>query len=115
MHPGEYGELLVEGAGGPLLSREYPTVTCSTSAEVVALLERVLQRPQPPPVAREFVLTALVKLSARFPEQNAHIQACSCLNLPLVKMGLNLRLCSAIILCFSCCPSAVLAAIQRHE
>lgn len=71
---GEYGELLLGDAGGARLSREYPTATAGSSTEVVDLLERVLQRPQLPAVAREFLLTALVKLSARFPDQNDRIQ-----------------------------------------
>ena len=71
---GEYGELLIGDAGGPLLSREYPTATASSTVEVVNLLERVLQRPQLPAVAREFVLTSLVKLSTRFADQNERIQ-----------------------------------------
>lgn len=73
---GEFGELLVGGAGGPLLSRENPEqAAASSAADVVALLERVLHRPQLHAIAREYVLTALVKLSTRFADQTARIQA----------------------------------------
>lgn len=72
---GEFGELLVGGAGGPLLSRENPEqAAASSAADVVALLERVLHRPQLHAIAREYVLTALVKLSTRFADQTARIQ-----------------------------------------
>ena len=80
LHTGEYGELLVGGAGGPLISRESPSnLRPDNSGDVVTLLERVLQKPLLPAAAREYVLTALVKLSTRFPEQNARIQVRMCL------------------------------------
>lgn len=49
-------------------------MAANSSADVVSLLERVLQRPQLPAVAREFLLTSLVKLSTRFVDQNERIQ-----------------------------------------
>lgn len=66
--------MLMGDAGGPLLSREYPQVAANSPSDVVSLLERVLLRPQLPAVAREFLLTSLVKLSARFTDQNERIQ-----------------------------------------
>ncbi len=42
---------------------------------MVALLEAVLNRPEGPPAARGFALTALMKLSVRFPDQAQRIQA----------------------------------------
>lgn len=70
--PGEYGELLVRG--GALLERE--DALSVGPAEVVGLLEAVLQRPGLQPQCRNYTLTALMKLSTRFPDQADRIKVC---------------------------------------
>lgn len=69
--PGEYGELLVRG--GPLLEGEQALSV--GAAEVVGVLEAVLQRPALQPQCRNYSLTALMKLSTRFPDQADRIKA----------------------------------------
>ena len=44
------------------------------AGDVVALLEGVLSRPEGPHACRDFALTALMKLSVRYPDQAARIQ-----------------------------------------
>ncbi|KAK9904228.1 hypothetical protein WJX75_007294 [Coccomyxa subellipsoidea] len=68
---GEYGELLVRG--GALLEGEQALSV--GAAEVVGLLEAVLQRPALQPQCRNYLLTALMKLSTRFPDQADRIKA----------------------------------------
>jgi hypothetical protein len=68
--PGEYGELLVRG--GALLEGEQALSV--GAAEVVGLLEAVLQRPALQPQCRNYLLTALMKLSTRFPDQADRIK-----------------------------------------
>ncbi|CAL8470618.1 g10160 [Coccomyxa elongata] len=68
---GEYGELLVRG--GPLLDKEEPLSV--SAAEVVGLLESLLNRPGLQPQCRNYTLTALMKLSTRFPDQANRIKA----------------------------------------
>ena len=61
-------------AGGPLLEGE-PALEAS-ERDVVAALEGVLAAGEPGAVERsEYALTALIKLSSRFPGQADHIQA----------------------------------------
>lgn len=75
---GEYGELLVRD--GPLLDKEQPLSV--SAAEVVGLLESLLNRPGLQPQCRNYTLTALMKLSTRFPDQADRIKvraaSCSC-------------------------------------
>jgi len=69
---GEFGELVA--AGGPLLEGEAPLE--AGEGEVVAALEGVLAGGEPGGAQRrEYALTALMKLSARFPGQADRIQA----------------------------------------
>lgn len=67
---GEYGELLVGPEGSKLLEGE-PAISAS-EADVVGLLEVVVQRPDE--VCREYALTALAKLATRFPASSQRIQ-----------------------------------------
>ncbi|KAK9830950.1 hypothetical protein WJX81_001389 [Elliptochloris bilobata] len=69
---GEYGELVT--AGSPLLEGE-PALEAS-EGDVVAALEGVLAGGEPGSAERrEYALTALMKLAARFPDQADRIQA----------------------------------------
>ncbi|BDA45799.1 AP-1 complex subunit gamma-1 [Coccomyxa sp. Obi] len=68
---GEYGELLVRD--GPLLDKEEPLSV--SAADVVGLLESLLNRPGLQPQCRNYTLTALMKLSTRFPDQADRIKA----------------------------------------
>ena len=45
-----------------------------TPGNVVGLLEGVLTRPEGPQARRDFALTALMKLSVRYPDQAQRIQ-----------------------------------------
>ena len=67
---GEYGELLVRD--GPLLDKEEPLRV--SSADVVGLLESLLNRPGLQLQCRNYTLTALMKLSTRFPDQSDRIK-----------------------------------------
>mmetsp|Transcript_5047 Transcript_5047/g.14511 ORF Transcript_5047/g.14511 Transcript_5047/m.14511 type:complete len:886 (-) Transcript_5047:647-3304(-) len=69
---GEYGELLLPGAPGYILAGE---ASVSASPEqVVDLLKGVAARKDLPGAAREYALTALMKLSARLPGTVASVQ-----------------------------------------
>lgn len=70
---GEYGDLLVGPEGGKLLEGEEPVG--AGEADVLGLLEAVLQRPTTSPACREYALTALAKLTTRFPSSAEHIKA----------------------------------------
>jgi AP-1 complex subunit gamma-1 len=69
---GEYGELVVSGQGR--LEGEAP-LGAVTEGEVVGLLEAVLAARHLPPACAEHALTALAKLSARFPGSAARVRA----------------------------------------
>lgn len=62
---GEFGELLMPGAAGYILAGE--AAVNASPDNVVQLLRRVITRPDLPIAAREYALTALMKLSARLP------------------------------------------------
>ena len=86
--PGEYGELLVKG--GALLDGE--DALSVGPAEVVGLLEAMLQRPGLQPQCRNYTLTALMKLSTRFPDQADRIKVCLILVLGCVSLAYGLRI-----------------------
>ncbi|KAK9838207.1 hypothetical protein WJX84_012119, partial [Apatococcus fuscideae] len=72
---GEYGELLLPGAAGPAeVGSGDDRPRSASSTDLVTLLEGVLERTQEA-AAREYTLTALMKLSARLPDQLPRIQA----------------------------------------
>ncbi|KAK9814370.1 hypothetical protein WJX72_004689 [[Myrmecia] bisecta] len=69
---GEYGELLLPGRqGSPLPGEE---AVSASSDDLVSLLEAVLSKSKEA-AAREYALTALMKLAARVPEQTQRIKA----------------------------------------
>jgi hypothetical protein len=70
---GEFGELLMPGAAGYILAGEAPVN--ASPGDVVALLRRVIARPDLPIAAREYALTSLMKLSARLPGVVPSVQA----------------------------------------
>ena len=70
---GEYGELLV---GGSKLLKNDELLTVS-EGDVVSLLESVLDRPNLSPQCKNYALTALMKLSARFSSQAERIKVSS--------------------------------------
>ena len=70
---GEYGELLLSSSGSKLLEGEPPL--SATEAEVVDLLQGMLLRPDLGLEGREYALTALMKLAARFPGSAGRIKA----------------------------------------
>lgn len=61
------------GGGGALLPGEEPLSV--SGAEVVSLLESALQKPKLAAQCRDYALTALMKLSARVPDQADRIKA----------------------------------------
>jgi AP-1 complex subunit gamma-1 len=69
---GEYGELLVGPEAGKLLEGEQALGL--GEADVVGLLEAVLQLPQSTLAVREYALTALAKLAARLPASAERIK-----------------------------------------
>ncbi|KAI7839019.1 hypothetical protein COHA_007161 [Chlorella ohadii] len=69
---GEYGELLAGSAGGKLLEGEEPVA--AGAADVVGLLEAVLQRPSASAAVHEYALTALAKLEPKFGGQAQRIK-----------------------------------------
>ncbi|KAL4431277.1 hypothetical protein ABPG75_006533 [Micractinium tetrahymenae] len=69
---GEYGDLLVGPESGKVLEGEEPV--SASEADVLGLLEAVLQRPTTSPACREYVLTALAKLTTRFPSSAESIK-----------------------------------------
>eukprot|EP00898_Chlorokybus_atmophyticus_P001919 jgi/Chlat1/2728/Chrsp182S02896 len=68
---GEYGDKLVAGTG--MLQGEEPLQP--TEAQVVELVEGLLKDPTLTAASREFILTALMKLTSRYPSYTAHIRA----------------------------------------
>ena len=74
---GEYGELLLPGAAGSAdVGSGDDRPRSASSTDLVTLLEGVLERTQEA-AAREYTLTALMKLSARLPDQLPRIQVTS--------------------------------------
>lgn len=74
---GEYGELLLPGsAGNADVGSGEDRPRSASSNDLVSLLEAVLERTQAA-AAREYTLTALMKLSARLTDQLPRIQVCS--------------------------------------
>ena len=61
------------GAAGYILAGEAPVN--ASPGDVVALLRRVIARPDLPIAAREYALTSLMKLSARLPGVVPSVQA----------------------------------------
>ena len=74
---GEFGELLFEPSARQLQAGEAKGALPQGPQELLKLVDQILSRPLLPAAAVEYGLTALVKLSARFPDQAAHIQVCS--------------------------------------
>lgn len=68
---GEYGDLVVSGAG----RLEGEEVESSSEDQVVDVLEGIVTNFDMPAVCKEYALTALAKLSARFPASAARVQA----------------------------------------
>eukprot|EP00877_Chromochloris_zofingiensis_P004784 jgi/Chrzof1/14306/Cz08g32120.t1 len=64
---GEFGEMLPPGAGGSLLEGE-PHLVVSDS-DILNAVERVLKKPKQQPAVKEYALTAVMKLTARLPDQ----------------------------------------------
>ena len=79
MHAGEHGDLLFGKASRQLQAGEAPVQSPETPKDLLRLLDKLLSRPFLPPQAVEYGLTALVKLSARFPDSSALIQVSSLL------------------------------------
>ena len=71
---GEYGELLLPGSAASAdVGSGEDRPRSASSNDLVNLLESVLDRTQAA-AAREYTLTALMKLSARLPDQLSRIQ-----------------------------------------
>ena len=68
---GEYGDQLVRGSGQVLAGEERLSVT---SEGLVNLLGSILVQPTVHPIAAEYALTALMKLSSRLPDQATRIK-----------------------------------------
>ncbi|GAX74370.1 hypothetical protein CEUSTIGMA_g1819.t1, partial [Chlamydomonas eustigma] len=64
---GEFGEMLLPGAGGPLLEAEPPLAV--SELDIVQLIEVVAKKSKADSNVREFALTAAMKLTARLPNQ----------------------------------------------
>ena len=77
-HAGEHGELLFGQPVRQLLPEESPTQLPEAPKDLLRLLDKLLGRPGLPSQAVEYGLTALVKLSARFPDHSALIQVSGC-------------------------------------
>ncbi|KAL6763207.1 adaptin N terminal region-domain-containing protein [Haematococcus lacustris] len=69
---GEFGEMLLPGAGGPLLEGE--PVCNASEKDVVDLLAVILLRKASEAIVREYALTAVMKLTARLPGQLQRLQ-----------------------------------------
>lgn len=67
---GEYGQLLT-GSGAQLLEGEVPLPAADSDG--IAWVEKLLARSKIDPVVKEYSLTCLIKLTARFPDQAARI------------------------------------------
>ena len=90
------------GAAGYILAGEAPVN--ASPGDVVALLRRVIARPDLPIAAREYALTSLMKLSARLPGVVPSVQARGMRNLQhLLSQPCSQRLCCNGSNC--CCDS----------
>ncbi|XP_002732837.2 AP-1 complex subunit gamma-1 [Saccoglossus kowalevskii] len=82
---GEYGDLLMAGQ----LEEEEPIQV--TEDEVVDILEKIIQSTVSLPITKQFVLTALMKLSTRFTVAVEHIKKTIALYGPSLDMELQQR------------------------
>ena len=68
---GEYGDQIVKGQARYLEGEERSTIS---GQDIIALLADALARPNMPPIAAEYLLTALMKLATRIPDQSQQIK-----------------------------------------
>ena len=70
---GEFGELLLAGAGGYILEGE--SGVSASPEQLLEVLQQLMRRPGLSAVEREYTLTALMKLSAHVPGLAPSVQA----------------------------------------